>query len=346
MQNLNVRVEMREEPVGTITCPSCDAQLTAGLRFCRMCGYRLGEGVEEFVPTQLLDPTAAPAQTTDPFAARQTWGGVQPVQPLQSLGTTSLNRPNTSSLGSWASACKPRSSNWWIWIIVVIAVLAVSGAVSNSVRNRAARRAAVAQLPATSILDEVDDFDTADGGGAFIEGLAGPDTSLERAGLMGGDIITSLDGKPVRDEDAIRRILATIPPGKTVPIGFIHDNESKTGMLTTIAKGDFRGMGPIDARPGGRGLIGIDSSDPERVRVPNTNIYGVELGDINRNGPADLAGLKKGDIITEFNGKPIRTPGDLRLRIYEAVPGDIVKVVLMRGGEQMTIDVKMGRSKN
>src|SRR2546423_5281888 len=104
MQNQNARVEMREENVDTVTCPSCGAQLFEGLRFCRMCGYRLGEGVEEYVPTQLLDQAQAPRQSTDPFAARQTWGGA-PVQPL---GTTSLNPSATSSLRGWAGACSPR----------------------------------------------------------------------------------------------------------------------------------------------------------------------------------------------------------------------------------------------
>ena len=68
---------MRAEQM--VNCPSCGATLVAGLRFCRMCGYRLGEGVEEYVPTQRFDaasmPTAAQAPpATDPFTPRQTWG--------------------------------------------------------------------------------------------------------------------------------------------------------------------------------------------------------------------------------------------------------------------------------
>ena len=59
----------------------------------------------------------------------------------------------------------------------------------------------------------------------------------------------------------------------------------------------------------------------------------MELGRLERNGPADLAGLKRGDVITDFNGKPVRTAGDLRLRIYEAIPNSIVNVVLLRDGQ-------------
>ena len=343
---------MRLENLDTVNCPSCGATLVAGLRFCRMCGYRLGEGVEEYVATQRLDPnaprTAAPSNATDPFAARATWGR----SPLQPLDTTSLKHRREESRSSWLSACNPRRAGWMTWVILMIVLLTAAGVVTKSVRNRIAsggggRGGQDYNLPANSISKEVDDFDTADGGGAFIVGLAGPDTSLERAGLIGGDVITSFDGKPVRDEDAMRKILAGVPPGKAVEVVYIHDGEIKRTILTTVAASDFHGMDPIDSRPGGRGVLGITSrNDIRRVRVPNTNIYGAELGDLSRNGPADLAGLKKGDIVIEFNGEQIRTPGDLRLRIYEAIPGSIVNVTLMRGGQRLDIPLKMGRDRD
>ena len=80
-------------------------------------------------------------------------------------------------------------------------------------------------------------------------------------------------------------------------------------------------MDVLRQRPGGRGVLDADFGDGDRVRVPNSNIYGVELEGVDRNGPADLAGLKKGDIIVEFDGKPIRTAGDLRYRAGAATPG-------------------------
>src|SRR4051812_45532217 len=81
------RVSMRAENAETVNCPSCGATLIGGLRFCRMCGYRLGEGLDEYVPTQRLDPNAAqpfapPRPSTDPFVARQTWGAA-PVEPMR-----------------------------------------------------------------------------------------------------------------------------------------------------------------------------------------------------------------------------------------------------------------------
>src|ERR1043165_1990049 len=97
MRDENGGAAMRAENLDTINCPSCGATLVAGLRFCRMCGYRLGEGVEEFVPTQRLDAAApyAPSQSqaTDPFAARTTWG----ASPLQPVGTAPIKKAGGTS---------------------------------------------------------------------------------------------------------------------------------------------------------------------------------------------------------------------------------------------------------
>lgn len=335
---------MRIENAGEINCPSCGAALIAGLRFCRMCGYRLGEGVEEFVATQRLNqevPTATQAsRATDPFAARSTWNAAPP----QTFGTNSLKSRDSSSLWSRAGACNRSRGGWMIWMILMIVFVSAGGVVTKSLRNVGGGGGGEPRKVTTSLRAEVDGFDTVEGGGVLIEGLDGPDTSYERAGLIGGDIITSFDGKPVKDESAMRRIIAETTPGKTVEVAYIRDGVAAKTTLTTMARQDYHGRDALKSRPGGEGTL--EMSDYERVSVPGSNVHGVRVGDIDRNGPADLAGLKEGDVVVEFNGKSVRTPGDLRLRVEEAVPGSIASVVVMRGTERVEIPVKVGRSKD
>jgi membrane-associated protease RseP (regulator of RpoE activity) len=330
-----------------VNCPSCGATLVAGLRFCRMCGYRLGEGVEEYVPTQRFDaasmPTAAPpAPATDPFQSRQTWGAA-PIQPFGSASTLGSQQAQGST-SKLARMCRPARGGWWLWLTIIIVMLVAGGMLPLALRSRDRGGTGGEPPPATSLLREADAYDTADGGGVRIRGLAAPGTSLEAAGLVGGDVITHFDGKPVRDADALRKMMATAIVAKAVEIIFIHDGETKKTTLLPIARELFRGMQPIEARTGGRGIIGVDPG--ERVRLPNSNIFGVELDDVDRNGPADLAGLKEGDIIFEFNGKAIRTPGDLRLRIYEAIPGSTVPVSVMRAGQRLDFELTIGRQRD
>ena len=77
--------------------------------------------------------------------------------------------------------------------------------------------------------------------------------------------------------------------------------------------------------------------------MPGTNIYGIKLNTILNSRPADLAGIKNGDIVIEFDGVPIRTTDEFLMRVRRAVPYSTVKVVVMRGEEKMEIPVKMGK---
>ena len=342
---------MRAEQTDTVTCPSCGATLVAGLRFCRMCGYRLGEGVEEYVPTQRFDPSsmpkaAPPPPATDPFTPRATWGpGPAPIQPLRPFGATSaLEQPGQdASNPAWVKMCAPKRGGWWLWVVIGLVIMFAAGILPLSMKIKRGRGgAADPGPPAVSLLSEADAFDTPDGGGAMIRGLAGPGSSLEAAGLVGGDIIINFNGKPVRDGAALRKLIAETRPGQQIPVTYIHDGETKQTTLTATPADGFRGMEPVRERPGGRAVLNIDFDDGDRVRIPNTNLYGVELDGVERNGPAHLAGLQKGDIIVEFDGKPIRTAGDLRYRVGAAPPLGTVNVVIFRDGQQMTIPVKLG----
>jgi membrane-associated protease RseP (regulator of RpoE activity) len=335
---------MRAENTDTVNCPSCGAHLVVGLRFCRMCGYRLGEGVEEYVATQRFDassmPTAAAAaQGTDPFAPRQTWGAA----PIQPFGATSALNPPQGAGVPWAPPARPARGGWWLWLTIALVLLVAVGMVPAFLMSRGG--------PATPVMAKsflgVDGFETAPGGGAFIVGIAGPETPIVRAGLIGGDIIKSFDGKPVRNARDMSELLAQTPVGKTVEVVYVRDGVTATTTLTTIAQRDTPGLKMFDQRPGGAGNIGIRRNDVDRVTVPGLNISGgAELGDIDRNGPADMAGLREGDIVIKFGEHLIRTPGDLRYRISEALPGTTVPVLVVRGAEQVEIPVKVGRSKD
>jgi membrane-associated protease RseP (regulator of RpoE activity) len=309
-----------------------------------MCGYRLGEGVEEYVPTQRFDaasmPTAAPpSPATDPFQARQTWGAA-PIQPFGSASTLNGQQAQgaTSKL---AKMCRP-VRGVWLWVTIIIVMLIVGGMLPLAMMSR--RGGGAAAPAAVKSFLGVDGFETAPGGGAFIQGIAGPGTPIVRAGLIGGDIIKRFDGKDVRDAGEMRRILGETPIGKPVEVVYVRDGVTATTTLTTSAEKDVPGMRMFDQRPGGRGVMGLDVGG--RVQVPNTNIFGVELDDVNRNEPADIAGLKDGDIIIKFGDYLIRTPGDLRYRIAEALPGSTVPVTVVRGAEQIEIPVKIGRSRD
>ncbi|MFB7463812.1 S1C family serine protease [Streptomyces sp. NPDC056224] len=63
---------------------------------------------------------------------------------------------------------------------------------------------------------------------------------------------------------------------------------------------------------------------------------------VDPNGPAGKAGLKPGDVITEFGGKPVDSGPSLISMIWTYKPGDTVKLTYLRGGKPTTVDITLG----
>jgi serine protease Do len=69
---------------------------------------------------------------------------------------------------------------------------------------------------------------------------------------------------------------------------------------------------------------------------------GVLVTDLDPQGPAAGAGLKRGDIITELQGKPIATEGDLVVMLRDLHAGDAVPVTVDRNGEPVSLTITVG----
>jgi serine protease Do len=96
-----------------------------------------------------------------------------------------------------------------------------------------------------------------------------------------------------------------------------------------------------------RGVIGVSIS-----RAPMTEAYARDLGLSNPNGaevstvtpggPADKAGIRVGDVITEFNGRPVGNDDSLVSMVVATRPDTTVPVKLVRDRKTMTVNVTVG----
>ncbi|HEY4299846.1 MAG TPA: Do family serine endopeptidase [Candidatus Didemnitutus sp.] len=96
-----------------------------------------------------------------------------------------------------------------------------------------------------------------------------------------------------------------------------------------------------------RGYLGV-ATDPltpdlaESFGLPKET-KGVVISDVPANGPALKAGLKREDIITAVNAKPVTSRDDLRLMIAETPPGSKITVKFLRDGKPQSLDVMVDR---
>jgi serine protease Do len=97
-----------------------------------------------------------------------------------------------------------------------------------------------------------------------------------------------------------------------------------------------------------RGWIGVSIQEvtPELAKSFGLkDKQGALVSSVNKDEPADTAGIKAGDIIIEFDGKEIKEVSDLPRNVASTPPGKTVKVKIMRDGKEKILTVTIGKMK-
>ncbi len=94
-----------------------------------------------------------------------------------------------------------------------------------------------------------------------------------------------------------------------------------------------------------RGWLGIqirslDEGLAHQFKVPDTS--GALVEDVTREGPADKAGIKEGDVIRTYNGQTVDSSGSLTSMVTSASPGTTVTLGILRDGRPLDIRVTLG----
>jgi len=95
-----------------------------------------------------------------------------------------------------------------------------------------------------------------------------------------------------------------------------------------------------------RGWIGVEVQEitppiAESFKLGSTR--GALIAGVLRGGPADKAGVKPGDVLTEVEGKPVADPTSMLNLVAALAPGKPASVKLMRGGQEVDATITVGR---
>jgi serine protease Do len=123
--------------------------------------------------------------------------------------------------------------------------------------------------------------------------------------------------------------------GGSMGIGFaIPSNMAETVMESLIKHGKVV-----------RGFLGVsiqNLTEGLAKSFGHQGTKGVLVGDVTPDSPADKGGLKQGDIITSYNGKPVENVHQLRSAVAETAPGTEVPLTVFRENKSRTLTVKVG----
>ncbi len=95
-----------------------------------------------------------------------------------------------------------------------------------------------------------------------------------------------------------------------------------------------------------RGFLGVSLQDLDADLAEAFgvgDIKGAIVKEIHPDSPADKAGLRQGDVITRFDGRPVNNSTDLRLTVSQMLPGTDVSISVIRDGKPVDVAVELGR---
>jgi hypothetical protein len=162
-------------------------------------------------------------------------------------------------------------------------------------------------------------------------------------------------GSKIRDQDLA--LLAELPQLTTLSIMYVPLTDAAVAVLesrsslrwlallgtdiTEARLNETRGKRPndliIEHKSGA--FLGIS---PIPVAEINRDV-GLCLGSITAGAAADRAGLLPGDYLLRFDGHPISEFEDLKARIGEKRPGDVVELLIRRGDQEQNKKVILGK---
>jgi len=140
------------------------------------------------------------------------------------------------------------------------------------------------------------------------------DSPAAKAGIMSGDVITMLDGNPVKDSHTLARKIGAMAPGTSVKLGVLHNGSEKTVTLTLGTLPDERqaNAAPQGSSETGASRLGMTLAPANTVGAGN---QGVAVTAVDPNGPAAERGMQSGDVILDVAGKAVSNPADITKEI-------------------------------
>lgn len=149
---------------------------------------------------------------------------------------------------------------------------------------------------------------------------ATPDGPAQGAGIHAGDVITAVDGKPVKDPKTLSEMIAGFDPGKKVTVTVLRDGQSRDIEVTLGNLNDLdqtqqasaeQSQSPNGVEHGSLAALGL-------TLEPNPDGEGVRVAGVNEESPAADKGLQAGDVIVAIGSKSVSSIADVEAGIADA----------------------------
>ncbi len=145
-----------------------------------------------------------------------------------------------------------------------------------------------------------------------------PGQPADKAGMQAYDIITEVNGKKVYSGNDLISNITNVPVGDSVKIKVLRSGKEMSFNVKVAKRPDLRNAktkGPLKKNQKaekvytGMSLEQIDSDTAREIGLPE-NFQGVVVTQVTPGGPANIAGIGRGDVILEVDRKPVKNEDD------------------------------------
>jgi serine protease Do len=164
-----------------------------------------------------------------------------------------------------------------------------------------------------------------------------PGGPADKAGLKPGDIITQVDGRPIKDGDDLVNEIASRKPGSSIRLGFLRDGKPTD---TTVTVGDRdKVFAEVAAQQGnatpdeqgdlGETKLGIVVREAPPAVAGRLHAQGMVVQSVRAGSFADLSGLEPGLLIVRINKQSTSTKAQYDAVVSKLKTGDDVAFEVM-----------------
>jgi serine protease Do len=148
-----------------------------------------------------------------------------------------------------------------------------------------------------------------------------PNSPAAKAGVKAGDVITEVNGAPIKDARALAQQIAKTAPGSSAKLTILRDGKTQNVELTLATtpkqQQEANAQPPQQQQqaPSAEQHLGMSLAPAKDVE--GTGNEGVVVLGVDPNGPAAQNGMQTGDVILDVSGKPVQTPSQVREAINQ-----------------------------
>jgi serine protease Do len=155
-------------------------------------------------------------------------------------------------------------------------------------------------------------------GGALVD-QPEPNSPAAKADVKAGDIITEVNGTPIKDARALAQQIARSAPGSAAKLTIVRDGKTQTVEVTlaTMPKQEQEASAQPqrEEHRAAEQHLGMNLAPAQDVE--GTGKEGVVVLGVDPNGPAAQNGVQTGDVILDVSGKAVQTPSQVREAINQ-----------------------------